>query len=70
MIKASGESDGIPLLLIGLTGENMTRLMCDEPIRIDAASIGLPNMVVLIVGGCSEESIKADLMKHCVVRDT
>lgn len=57
MIKGIGKADGRPLLLLGLSGENMTRLMADEPIRFDLAELGLPSMVVLIVGGRTEDAI-------------
>ena len=58
MLKASGRTaDGKPLLIVGLSGENMTRLMADEPIRLDIAQLGLPDVVVLIVGGRTENAI-------------
>lgn len=67
MIKAPGStSDGRPMLLLGLTGENMTRLMAGEPIMVDTDQLGLPfaglpSMVVVLIGGKSEDSIAADL---------
>lgn len=65
MIKATGSTaDGKPLLIIGLSGENMTRLMTDEPIHINAANLGLPDMTILIVGGRTEADIANDLRKH------
>jgi hypothetical protein len=65
MIKATGKTaDDKPLLILGLSGENMARLMADEPIRIDTADLGLSDMIVLIVGGRTEESIVADLRRH------
>jgi hypothetical protein len=62
MIKAVGAHDGQPMLLLGLSGENMTRLMADEPIRFDTSELpGLPAMVVVIVGGRTEDAILAQL---------
>jgi len=62
MIKAAGRlQDGRPLLILGLSGENMTRLMADEPISIDLAQLGLPPMQVLIVGGRTEDAITEQL---------
>jgi hypothetical protein len=61
VIKASGMANGRPLVLIGLSGENMARLMSDEPIRFDLAELGLPPTVVLIVGGRTEDDIAANL---------
>lgn len=69
MIKASGRSgDGTPLLLLGLSGENMARLMAGEPIRVDTAAMGLPKMDVIIVGGRTEDSITEDLRAHGLVQ--
>lgn len=67
MIKATGRTgDGRPLLLLGLSGENMTRLMADEPILIDTTTLGpafadLAPMVVAIYGGRSEEELASAL---------
>jgi len=42
VIKATGLDDhGQPVLLLGLSGENMTRLMAAEPIKIQCAELGL-----------------------------
>ncbi len=62
MIKATGRTgDGTPLVVLGLSGENVTRLMADEPIHLNLADLGLPAIEVLIVGGRTEESIVTDL---------
>lgn len=61
MIKATGTFKGKPTLLIGLSGENMTRLMADEPIRFDMAEFGLPSITMLIVGGRTEDDITEQL---------
>lgn len=58
MIKAAGKTGlGLPLLMLGLSGENVTRLMADEPIMFNVADLGLPPMVVVIVGGRTEKAI-------------
>lgn len=49
------------MLLLGLSGENVTRLMADEPIKFNLAELGLPPMVVVIVGGRTEDAIVAQL---------
>lgn len=67
MIKAPGRTgDGRPMLLLGLSGENMTRLMAGEPIAVDTAQLGepfagLPPLVVVLVGGRDEQTIVAQL---------
>lgn len=67
MITAAGSTgDGRPMLLLGLSGENMTRLMAGEPIAVDTDTLGLPfaglpSMVVTLVGGRTEDAIAADL---------
>lgn len=63
MIKAVGRTGaGVPLLILGLSGENMTRLMADEPIKIDLAELGLRPMQVVIVGGRTEDAITDQLI--------
>ena len=62
MIKATGRTgDGKPLLVLGLSGENATRLMADEPIRLNLADLGLPPLEVVIVGGRTEADIERDM---------
>lgn len=63
MIKAAGHHNDHPLLIIGLSGENMTRLMAGEPTLFDAAELGLPAMSVLLVGGRTEDTIRDDLRR-------
>jgi hypothetical protein len=70
VIKAAGTSNGRPLLILGLSGENMTRLMAGEPIRLDTAPLGLPTMTVLILGGRTEEDIANDLRTHGIIAPT
>jgi hypothetical protein len=61
VIKATGQYAGRPLVILGLSGENMTRLMADEPISINLADLGLEPMQMLIVGGRTEDEIAAQL---------
>lgn len=63
MIKAAGTTaTGAPLVILGLSGENMTRLMANEPIMFDLAELGLPRTVVTIVGGRTEDDIRDRLV--------
>lgn len=68
MIKAAGRTGlGLPLLILGLSGENVTRLAAGEPIRVSAqqlAELGLPQMEVVIHYGRTEEAILDDLEAH------
>ena len=58
MIKARGRTgDGKPLVILGLSGEAMARLMADEPIQVNLAEMGLPACLVVIVGGRTELAI-------------
>ncbi|HMH92359.1 MAG TPA: hypothetical protein VK586_14895 [Streptosporangiaceae bacterium] len=70
MIKAAGKTGlGIPLLLLGLSGENVTRLAAGEPIRVSAAQmkqLGLPQIEVVIHYGRTEDDILAELKAHGV----
>lgn len=70
VIKASGRTGlGVPLLLLGLSGENVTRLAAGEPIRIPAAELrrlGLPQLEVVICYGRTEQDIVDELRSHGV----
>jgi hypothetical protein len=68
MIKAAGKTGlGVPLLLLGLSGENVTRLAAGEPIRVSAAAmreLGLPQLEVVLHYGQTEDDILAELKAH------
>jgi hypothetical protein len=72
MIKAAGRTGlGLPLLLLGLSGENVTRLAAGEPIRIPAAqmaALGLPQMEVVIHYGRTEDDIVEELKAHGIAQ--
>ena len=65
MIKATGRTtDGTPVLLLGLSGENVTRLAAGELILISPATMqamGLPAIEVLVCYGRTELDIMNDL---------
>lgn len=60
MIKAAGTHDGRPLIILGLSHENLARLVADEPILFDATTLGFDGNV-LIVAGKTEDDIAASL---------
>jgi hypothetical protein len=68
VIRAAGKTAlGVPLLYLGLAGENVTRLVAGEPIKISAsylAKLGLPPMEVWIVYGRTEDALLAELDEH------
>lgn len=70
MIKAAGKTGlGQPLLFLGLSGENVTRLTTGEPIRIrsaDITALGFPPMEVVIHYGRTEQDIVDELREHGV----
>lgn len=58
MIKALGRTGaGVPLLVLGLSAENVRRLLADEPITFNLSELGLPPAQVIIVGGPTEDAI-------------
>lgn len=68
MIKASTRTAlGQPVLFLGLSGENITRLAAGEPIRISVqqmTELGLPQVEVLIHYGRTEQDIIDELGAH------
>lgn len=64
MLKMFGRTPaGRPLVVLGLAAENMTRLLADEPIRVDLpeAALGhevkLPTVTIVLIGGRTEAEI-------------
>jgi hypothetical protein len=66
---------GQPVLFLGLSGDNVTRLAAGEPIRVRAAQmrdLGLPEVEVVLHYGRTEQDILDELEAHGVkgkVRD-
>lgn len=64
MIKARGRTgDGDPLMLLGLTGETVTRLVAGEPVLFDGRCVGFEGHVLLIYGRDQGELV-AELGRH------
>lgn len=59
MIKARGG----PVVLLGLSRQNITRLMADQPIRFDGAEVGLPGITFVIMGDETEEAMRRKLQE-------
>lgn len=72
MIKGAMRTGlGLPMLFLGLSGENVTRLAAGEPIRIPAAELvamGLPQVEVVIHYGKTEQAILDELAEHGMMR--
>jgi hypothetical protein len=64
VIKAVIRDRTGPVVLLGLSGENVTRLMADEPILVNLAELRLPPLRVALVGGRTEADIVAQLERH------
>jgi hypothetical protein len=60
MIKAAlrSRTGGGPVLLIGLSAENMARLGIDKPIAFNAADVGFAPLPIVIIGGVTEDDIQ------------
>jgi hypothetical protein len=60
MIKATGRAGNAPLLILGLSRQNVEHLMAGRPIHIPATEIvtmGLPSMTVAVIYGETEQEI-------------
>lgn len=64
MIKAVVRDRQGPLVLLGLTGENVTRLMADEPVLVNLAELRLPPLRIALIGGRTEADIIRQLETH------
>lgn len=61
MIKAVLRDRTGPVVLLGLSGENVTRLMAGEPILVNLAELGLPPLRIALTGGRTEADIMQQL---------
>ena len=61
MIKAVGQLHGKPLLILGLTHEDVRRLKRGEPIVLQAEAFGLAPMRIALIHGATEASLAADV---------
>lgn len=60
MIKATTQRlDGAPVLIMGLSNENLRRLREGQPVAFPAESIGLPPMDIVIYYAPTEEQAEA-----------
>lgn len=70
MIKAAGHTGlGTPFVFLGLSGENVTRLVAGEPVRVTAANmqkLGLPPVEILIHYGKTEDAILEEIRESGV----
>lgn len=66
MIKLMTRLRGKKTILLGLTGENITRMMAKEPALIDLAPFGLEGQLVLCAGTTSRD-ILVDLVQAGIV---
>ncbi|MGH3796022.1 MAG: hypothetical protein ACREQ5_05930 [Candidatus Dormibacteria bacterium] len=70
MIKASGRTgDGDALVLLGLSRENTTRLLDGQPIKVHGQDVGMPGVVIVLLGGETEDDIKTELTSNGLMDD-
>lgn len=50
MIKAKGERDGRPIVVFGLSYQNLNRLRQDQPILVNGDELDLPHDVLIFAG--------------------
>jgi hypothetical protein len=67
VLSAAGRLGGKPLLVLGLSGENVARLYAAEPIIVDAAELGLPALQVMLLAGRDEHTLLQQLRSHGLV---
>lgn len=66
MIKLLAKLGGRKTILLGLTGENITRMMAKEPALIDLNEFGVEGQLVLCAGTTSRD-ILVDLVQAGIV---
>lgn len=69
MIKARATIGSRDTMILGLTRENVTRLLDNQPIMFDGAELGWPAMRVVILAGETLADIEEDLRSIGVVQN-
>lgn len=66
MLKALMGTKEMPIVILGLSGENMTRLMADEPIHFSLKDIhrDLPDVMLVLFGARNDEDLLIKLKKE------
>jgi hypothetical protein len=52
---------GKPTLLLGLSRENMDKLLADQPIVLNGGPLGVGDITVLLIGGETEQTMSDQL---------
>ena len=66
MIKAViyGET---PTLILGITRENIDRMLDNKPLVVDTAKLDLPKINIIIIAGETYEDVREDLRSIGVI---
>jgi hypothetical protein len=68
MIKIKARTgDGKAIAMIGLTGENITRLVAGEPILFDMSEFGMPPCMFTIAYGKTERDLLVPLAERGII---
>jgi len=71
MIKATGtNSDGEPVLIIGLSRGNCEKLLAGQPIPFKTGELGLPQLEILIMAGETETAMYRELRDMGILKNT
>lgn len=69
MIKARATIGGHDTMIIGLTRDNIDRLLDNQPILFDGAELRWPGLRVVILGGETLDDLREDLRALGVAAD-
>lgn len=64
MIRARVDLGGKATVLVGLSGENVARLLAGEQIMVNMEEMGVPGIQVVIMYGKTERHIAGELEQH------
>lgn len=54
---AGRTGDGRPLIVLGLTQDNVDRLLAGKPIAVDAEKLGLPPMAIVLTAAADNQAL-------------
>lgn len=66
MIKGAAGTVASPVILLGISGENFTRLLSDEPILVKLKDLhpSLPDVSIVLIGGMTDDDLVNQLQEN------
>lgn len=68
-LRLNTKDDGAPIVILGITDENVTRLLAGDPIGLDLSELELPSIKVFVFHGKDEQALMEKFEEQGLVPD-